>query len=196
MDLPDCDSAINPLSLKRELMCPICLDILNQTMTTRDCLHRFCSACINKSLRTGNKECPTCRKKLTSRRCLRADPNFDQLIEKIYNGDHQETSKVFIIPECEVILRPLKGEAKARYIKCPPTTTMNHLSKYLSMRPEGLKEVESNSDDVYQICIVENRVRGTYEVFKGHETMNDIKKTHQPDNNRPLELYYRLGLDK
>ena len=30
-----------------------------------------------------NKECPTCRKKLVSKRSLRADPNFDRLIEKV-----------------------------------------------------------------------------------------------------------------
>ncbi|KAK3701094.1 hypothetical protein QZH41_004873 [Actinostola sp. cb2023] len=32
----------------------------------------------------GNKECPTCRKKLVSKRSLRPDPNFDALIAKIY----------------------------------------------------------------------------------------------------------------
>ena len=32
----------------------------------------------------GNKECPTCRKKLVSRRSLRPDPNFDALLSKIF----------------------------------------------------------------------------------------------------------------
>ena len=32
----------------------------------------------------GNKECPTCRKKLVSKRSLRPDPNFDQLVAKIF----------------------------------------------------------------------------------------------------------------
>lgn len=36
------------------------------------------------ALRSGNKECPTCRKKLVSKRSLRPDPNFDLLISKIY----------------------------------------------------------------------------------------------------------------
>lgn len=30
-----------------------------------------------------NKECPTCRKKLISKRSLRPDPNFDALIAKV-----------------------------------------------------------------------------------------------------------------
>ena len=77
---------ISHRSLYSELMCPICLSMLNKTMTTMECLHRFCSECIVTALRSGNKECPTCRKKLVSKRSLRADPNFDALISKIYNS--------------------------------------------------------------------------------------------------------------
>lgn len=76
--------AVSPRSLHSELMCPICLDMLKKTMTTKECLHRFCSDCIITALRSGNKECPTCRKKLVSKRSLRNDPNFDLLISKIY----------------------------------------------------------------------------------------------------------------
>jgi len=76
--------AVSPRSLHSELMCPICLDMLKNTMTTKECLHRFCSDCIITALRSGNKECPTCRKKLVSKRSLRPDPNFDSLIAKIY----------------------------------------------------------------------------------------------------------------
>lgn len=76
--------AVSPRSLHSELMCPICLDMLKKTMTTKECLHRFCSDCIVTALRSGNKECPTCRKKLVSKRSLRPDPNFDDLISKIH----------------------------------------------------------------------------------------------------------------
>ncbi|XP_076862413.1 E3 ubiquitin-protein ligase RING2-A-like isoform X2 [Brachyhypopomus gauderio] len=76
--------AVSPRSLHSELMCPICLDMLKNTMTTKECLHRFCAECIVTALRSGNKECPTCRKKLVSKRSLRRDPNFDALISKIY----------------------------------------------------------------------------------------------------------------
>jgi E3 ubiquitin-protein ligase RNF1/2 len=69
--------------------------MLKKTMTTKECLHRFCSDCIITALRSGNKECPTCRKKLVSKRSLRPDPNFDLLISKIYPSrdeyeQHQE----------------------------------------------------------------------------------------------------------
>ncbi|KAI2667487.1 E3 ubiquitin-protein ligase RING2 [Labeo rohita] len=68
--------AVSPRSLHSELMCPICLDMLKNTMTTKECLHRFCADCIITALRSG--------KKLVSKRSLRPDPNFDALISKIY----------------------------------------------------------------------------------------------------------------
>uniref|UniRef100_A0ACB8EFK9 Uncharacterized protein n=1 Tax=Sphaerodactylus townsendi TaxID=933632 RepID=A0ACB8EFK9_9SAUR len=40
------EMAISPRSLHSELMCPICLDMLKHTMTTKECLHRFCSDCM------------------------------------------------------------------------------------------------------------------------------------------------------
>ncbi|CDW59568.1 E3 ubiquitin protein ligase RING2 A [Trichuris trichiura] len=75
---------LSPRALSSELMCPICLDMLRNTMTTKECLHRFCQECITTALRSGNKECPTCRSKLVSKRSLRPDPNYDGIISRIY----------------------------------------------------------------------------------------------------------------
>ena len=80
----DSEIAICPLRLSNELKCPICLDFLNNTMATKECLHRFCSQCIVTALRSGNKECPACRKKLVSKRSLRRDVNFDAIISKLF----------------------------------------------------------------------------------------------------------------
>ena len=33
--------AVSARSLQSELTCPICLDMLTSTMTTKECLHRF-----------------------------------------------------------------------------------------------------------------------------------------------------------
>lgn len=90
--------AVSPRSLHSELMCPICLDMLRNTMTTKECLHRFCHDCIITALRSGNKECPTCRKKLVSKRSLRPDPNFDMLISKIHpNRDELEAQQAKLL---------------------------------------------------------------------------------------------------
>jgi len=74
---------------------PLCGLFLVTVLTILWVCDRFCQECIVTALRSGNKECPTCRKKLVSKRSLRPDPNFDALINKIYpNRDdynaHQE----------------------------------------------------------------------------------------------------------
>uniref|UniRef100_A0A8C0C9G0 E3 ubiquitin-protein ligase RING1 n=1 Tax=Balaenoptera musculus TaxID=9771 RepID=A0A8C0C9G0_BALMU len=85
------ETAVSPRSLHSEVMCPICLDTLKNTMTTKECLHRFCSDSTVTALHSRNKECPTCRKKLVSKRSLQPDPNFDALISKIYpSGEEYE----------------------------------------------------------------------------------------------------------
>eukprot|EP00658_Telonema_sp_P-2_P030527 TRINITY_DN23023_c0_g1_i5.p1 TRINITY_DN23023_c0_g1~~TRINITY_DN23023_c0_g1_i5.p1 ORF type:complete len:249 (-),score=54.39 TRINITY_DN23023_c0_g1_i5:299-1003(-) len=40
--------------------------------------------CITKCLRLGKKECPSCRVKCVSKRSLRRDPTFDEIINKLY----------------------------------------------------------------------------------------------------------------
>jgi hypothetical protein len=72
-------------TLATELSCPICLDLLNVTMTTKECLHRFCNECISTALQRGNRECPTCRKKIVSKRSLRRDENVDALISTLWS---------------------------------------------------------------------------------------------------------------
>jgi E3 ubiquitin-protein ligase RNF1/2 len=59
----DTEIAVSPNILQNELMCPICLEILKTTMTTKECLHRFCHDCIITALRAGNKECPTSKQR-------------------------------------------------------------------------------------------------------------------------------------
>ncbi len=72
---------ISTREINVELTCPVCLDLCKGTMVLKDCLHRFCKVCIDKSLRIGNKECPVCRQHYSSKRSLRSDTTVDQLIQ-------------------------------------------------------------------------------------------------------------------
>ncbi|XP_060533793.1 E3 ubiquitin-protein ligase RING2-like [Cylas formicarius] len=83
-NLLESDVEINARALQAEFVCPICLEVLNKTMTTKNCLHRFCYDCIISAIRSGKKECPTCRTKLVSKRDLRQDTNFDFLILTLF----------------------------------------------------------------------------------------------------------------
>ncbi|KAH7975104.1 hypothetical protein HPB49_023628 [Dermacentor silvarum] len=63
-----------------DFTCPICFGLFRKAVATTDCLHRFCEECITTSLRRCNKECPTCRRKLVSKRSLRRDYRMDAMI--------------------------------------------------------------------------------------------------------------------
>lgn len=99
--------------LLRSVCATVCLGILKRTVTVMDvsrsathasvvgddypghaddamiclpaqCMHRFCSECIQKSLRLTRTQCPSCRIHVPSRRNLRNDEAFDSLIAMFY----------------------------------------------------------------------------------------------------------------
>jgi E3 ubiquitin-protein ligase RNF1/2 len=57
----DIEISVSPRSLHSELMCPICLDMLKNTMTTKECLHRYAKT---YSLQDNLKTCLTSVSKL------------------------------------------------------------------------------------------------------------------------------------
>mmetsp|Transcript_7942 Transcript_7942/g.20766 ORF Transcript_7942/g.20766 Transcript_7942/m.20766 type:complete len:386 (+) Transcript_7942:115-1272(+) len=79
----DESSMVDITSLNMELRCPICLRLMRDPMAT-ECLHRFCKDCIEKCQRQAQKQCPSCRKPIATRRSLRPDPNIKLLIKKLY----------------------------------------------------------------------------------------------------------------
>lgn len=187
----DSEMAISPRSLYREIVCPICLDILNQTRAAPDCLHRFCKKCVEKAVK---KDCPVCKKKLPSQiKSFREDTKFDQLISKIYHGYHAskpiEINKSTAAPECEIILKHL-GDKQTRYLKCPENTTIDHLTRYLAIRPEGAKEPSLDNDEEYKLYIVADRSTGHYEPLPGTLKLESVKSTYKLKTELPLELYY------
>ena len=74
-------------TIDRDFSCPICLSIM-RNVTATECLHRFCTDCIETAIRLGkNKECPSCRMPVATRRALRRDENFESLLFTLYpNG--------------------------------------------------------------------------------------------------------------
>eukprot|EP00042_Codosiga_hollandica_P059113 m.902341 g.902341 ORF g.902341 m.902341 type:complete len:346 (-) comp60063_c0_seq4:2634-3671(-) len=85
--------------ISEDFRCAICLGIIEYAQCTK-CIHRFCKVCIEESVWQSNKECPTCRTKVTSKRDLRADHNFDFLRSEIglqgdeYDVDAEEIAEV------------------------------------------------------------------------------------------------------
>jgi hypothetical protein len=110
VDSADVEVTISTDLLNVELRCPICLDIMRDPMAT-PCLHRFCSVCIEKCLRIGKQECPSCRQPVATRRALRRDDNFGRLVLTFYPDLHQlEVEEKQLIDELSQSHRLLHAE--------------------------------------------------------------------------------------
>ena len=80
---PDLRLTVSTKDLNSEFVCPICLGYIRRASIVMECLHRFCDECIQKCLRFGKKECPSCRIHIPTRRSLRRDTEFDLLLRHI-----------------------------------------------------------------------------------------------------------------
>eukprot|EP00577_Skeletonema_sp_RCC1716_P021108 CAMPEP_0113372710 /NCGR_PEP_ID=MMETSP0013_2-20120614/679_1 /TAXON_ID=2843 ORGANISM="Skeletonema costatum, Strain 1716" /NCGR_SAMPLE_ID=MMETSP0013_2 /ASSEMBLY_ACC=CAM_ASM_000158 /LENGTH=290 /DNA_ID=CAMNT_0000254619 /DNA_START=39 /DNA_END=911 /DNA_ORIENTATION=- /assembly_acc=CAM_ASM_000158 len=78
--------------LNSEFHCAVCLGYIKNARCVKECLHRFCDECIDRCIRIGKKECPTCRVHIPSKRSVRPDPAFDKLLQSIY-GDVEKVEK-------------------------------------------------------------------------------------------------------
>jgi Zinc finger, C3HC4 type (RING finger) len=76
------------ISVKSVFTCSICCEIFEEPTYLRECLHRFCKRCIEKSvsswhLRDGNpddgKKCPFCRTYVKSRREIVKDSILENM---------------------------------------------------------------------------------------------------------------------
>ncbi|GFH43842.1 hypothetical protein CTEN210_00315 [Chaetoceros tenuissimus] len=80
-------------SINRKYDCAICLEIMEDPYLIPKCCHRFCGVCIHKSIRAGNKECPTCRQHIVSKRDLRRDEQMDKLLKRFKYLKEKKTSE-------------------------------------------------------------------------------------------------------
>ena len=108
IDGDDAYSRVDLDLLNAELRCPICLRLMRDPMAT-ECLHRFCKDCIEKTIRSqSQKQCPSCRKPIATRRSLRPDPNITQLIKRLYpdlEGFEKEEEEAMVEGNREVAER-------------------------------------------------------------------------------------------
>ena len=70
-------------SLSSFIECPICFETMVETHVSPECQHRLCGNCFKESLRKCNNECPQCRVGIPTRRHLRPDGAFDELIDAV-----------------------------------------------------------------------------------------------------------------
>lgn len=91
--------------------CVICWSTLRNPKLVRECLHRFCEDCIEKSLRLGRNECPVCRVFVPSKRNLATDEGCEVLIDNVLGPTlrNEELDEVMLKEvEAQEIGKPLQ----------------------------------------------------------------------------------------
>ncbi|GFH58532.1 hypothetical protein CTEN210_15008 [Chaetoceros tenuissimus] len=90
-----------------ETHCPICFEIFDDPHIIPECCHGFCKSCIEKSL-GHRKECPLCRGLVRSRRSLRKDEPFRDLLQRLENGSLNRVQSKRISNDAEG-MKPLES---------------------------------------------------------------------------------------
>ncbi|KAH7973494.1 hypothetical protein HPB49_001715 [Dermacentor silvarum] len=81
--------AVHADSVRNEFTCAICLGLLQNTVATTECGHRFCENCIAAVLRRCNKVCPVCHTEITSKQSLRRDHCMDNMIAVLFRNQEE-----------------------------------------------------------------------------------------------------------
>ena len=90
------------------IKCPVWLEVMQDPVNVKTCLHKFWNKCIEGYTRIEKKECPTCRTSIGSRRLLRKDNKLREIIERLLPSveDYQ-------IYEQEEVQRNIKAISKS-----------------------------------------------------------------------------------
>uniref|UniRef100_A0A8C2YQZ2 E3 ubiquitin-protein ligase RING2 n=1 Tax=Chinchilla lanigera TaxID=34839 RepID=A0A8C2YQZ2_CHILA len=204
---------VSPRSLHSELMCPICLDMLKNTMTTKACLHCFCADCIITAmnrLQWGKKQetengsgaedngdslhcnnastCSNQGTKTSDDSGLELDNNNATIATDPVMDAASETELVF---RPHPTLREKDDSAQTRYIKTSGKATVDHLSKYLGVRL-ALEELQSKGESNQMNLDTASEKQYTIYIAtaSGHFTVLNGSFSLELVMNKPVELDY------
>lgn len=69
--------------IKDVFRCSICLNIFEEPVNIKNCLHKFCKKCIEEYNRKFKKECVICRKFIETRRHKREDQTMAKISKSL-----------------------------------------------------------------------------------------------------------------
>uniref|UniRef100_A0A2K5CAA1 E3 ubiquitin-protein ligase RING2 n=1 Tax=Aotus nancymaae TaxID=37293 RepID=A0A2K5CAA1_AOTNA len=198
--LNDLEIVVSPRSLHSELMCPICLDMLKNTMTTKECLHRFCADCIITAmnrLQRGKKQQiengSGAEDNGDSSHCSNASTHSNQ--EAGPSNKRTKTPDDSGLDEIELVFRPhptlmeKDDSAQTRYIKTSGNAAVDHLSKCLSVSKGESNQMNLDTASEKQYTIYIATASGQFTVLNDSFSLELVSEKYWKVN-KPMELYY------
>jgi E3 ubiquitin-protein ligase RNF1/2 len=84
------NSALSTLTslVYNNFKCSIYLDTFADPHVIPECLHRFCGACVKESIRKCGAERPKCRARITTKRGLRKDNDFQDMVSLAFSDEY------------------------------------------------------------------------------------------------------------
>lgn len=152
-----------PISISRHITCPICMDVLQDPVTT-SCGHTFCKDCLNRNMSYCDYGCPLCKEHLL----MKPSPN---IVLKAILEEYKEAQKSMpnsftgVAGEVACDICPKKHKCKA---------VKSCLMCLLSYCPEHLEMHQSKSR------------------LNGHKLVAPVEKLDDRaclTHGRPLELF-------
>ena len=143
---------------------------MNKTHTVMECMHRFCSDCLDSALRiTKVKCCPQCRVHLVSRTIERKDSNSDSIINILYpnrdeidNDDTLEMKEILNSKSHQLFVKSIQQAAsqqhgarkeKIKNISLEPTRFPKETLIYLNYYDKNFFSILLSMKDIPSIIV-------------------------------------------
>uniref|UniRef100_A0A8C5LHH0 E3 ubiquitin-protein ligase RING2 n=1 Tax=Jaculus jaculus TaxID=51337 RepID=A0A8C5LHH0_JACJA len=195
------DIVVSPRSLPSELVGPICLDMVKNTMTTKECLHRFfCADCIITAMSTlqrGKKQRIEngSADNGDSSHCRNASTHSNQ--EAGPSNKWTKTSGDYELEldnsNATVATGPVMDGASEielgfKHMKTSGDATVAHLAKYLAVSEGESNRMTLDTASEKQYAIYTARASGQSTVLNGSFSLELVSEKYWRVN-KPMALY-------
>ncbi|XP_076581372.1 E3 ubiquitin-protein ligase TRIM21-like [Chaetodon auriga] len=151
-------------ALEKQLMCPICMDLFVDPVTTA-CGHSFCKECVERNMKINDSSCPLCKRHQSKT----PDVNIilRNIVEQVKKAAEEDDDRFTGAPDevaCDICTEP-KLKAKKSCLLCLASYCSTHLENHSSTKR-----------------------------LKGHKLVEPVKNLDERaclQHGRPLELYSR-----
>ncbi|XP_070849949.1 E3 ubiquitin-protein ligase TRIM21-like [Chaetodon trifascialis] len=143
-------------SLEKQLICPICMDLFVDPVTTA-CGHSFCKECVERNMKVNDSSCPLCKRHQSKAPDVNIIlRNIVEQIKKAAEEDDDRFTGASDEVACDICKEP-KLKAKKSCLLCLASYCSTHLENHSAERLKGHKLVEPVKNLDERACLQHGR---------------------------------------